>query len=186
VTSLRQGSIRAREAEHGGGGRQEAASGAAVVASPSFAGAQLSPGEFASAFERIRDAVQSACAGQTQWEQKIRSGVCAVLDFVARDPQAARALTYRAADRGRGADSVIAYFSKLLDDATPDGRPYGVSTDQAIVESLAGVVRAHVRSGTADRLPGMAPELVLLTLLPYTMSHSVGVSESSAALDLVH
>lgn len=185
MTSLRQGLVRARETEHGGGGREQAGSSAAVVSPPTLPDTQLSPAEFAATFERLRDAVLSACAGQTQWERKIGSGVCAVLDFVARDPQGARALTSRVADRGRRADSVTAYFSKLLGDVAPD-RPYGVSTDQAIVESLAGVVRAHVRSGTTERLPAMAPELVLLALLPYTMSHSIGVSESHAALDLVH
>ena len=171
--------MRMREAENGGG-RQDAAPGATVV----------DPGrdaaEFADTFERLRTTIRLACAGQTQWQEKIGSGVRAVLDFVAREPTAARHLTDRGEDPSHRADVVIAYFSELLGGATPAGLPYGVSTEEAIVESLAGVVRAHLRAGTTDRLPGMAPELVLLTLLPYTGSRTVGVPEGHASNGAVH
>ena len=171
--------MRMGEAENGGG-RQDAAPGAPAVAS-GFNGA-----EFADTFERLRTAVRLACAGQTQWQEKIGSGVRAVLEFVAREPTAARELTERGEDPSQRADAVIDYFSELLGGAAPAGRPYGVSTDQAIVESLAGVVRAHLRAGTTDRLPGMAPELVLLTLLPYSGSQAVGRPERHASNGTAH
>jgi hypothetical protein len=157
------------------GSRQAAAPGATVAASHREAG------DFAEIIERLQDAVRAACAGQTEWQAKIGRGVQAVLDFIARDPVAGRELTDRGEGQGGQADAVIAYFSELLGRAAPGGRPYGVSTDQAIVESLAGVVRAHLRAGTTDRLPGMAPGLILLTLLPYSGSGAVGVAAGPAA-----
>ncbi|HEX6971463.1 MAG TPA: hypothetical protein VF234_04535 [Limnochordia bacterium] len=169
-----------REAEIDGA-RRGAAAGAAVVA-PSRGEA-----DFAGAFARLQEAVGAACAGHTEWQERIGSGVRAVLDFVAREPLAARELTGRGEAPSPSAEAVIAYFSNLLGNAAPQGRPFSVSTDQAIVESLAGVVRAHLRAGTEDRLPGMAPELTLLTLLPYSGSGAAaaataGPATSSAAV----
>jgi hypothetical protein len=155
------------------GARRDGASGATVVAEPAA-------GDFSEIFERLQAAVGAACAGQAAWQEKIGCGVRAVLEFVAREPAAARELTDRAEEPG-SAEAVLAYFSSLLGGAAPGGRPYGVSTDQAIVESLAGVVRAHLRAGTTDRLPGMAPELILLALLPYSGAGAVGVAASPAA-----
>jgi hypothetical protein len=49
------------------------------------------------------------------------------------------------------AGEVIEYFAELLSSAAPTGVRYEISTDEAIVESIAVVVRAHLRSGTGER-----------------------------------
>lgn len=167
------------EAENGGG-RQAAAPGAAVI------DPELEAVLFSDTFERLRSAVRTECAGQSQWQDKISTGLRVVLEFVAREPTAARRLTKWDEGPDSRADTVIAYFSDLLGRAAPEGRPFGVSTDQAIVESLAGVVRAHIRAGTTDRLPAMAPELSLFALLPYTGSGAVGAPESKVSNGAVH
>ena len=41
------------------------------------------------------------------------------------------------------------------------------------MESIATIIRGHLQLGTADELPGIAPDLVYITLMPY-----LGISEA--------
>jgi hypothetical protein len=158
-------------------GRREWGPGAAVV-DPGRTAA-----EPAETFERLREAVRAACAGEVEWEAKIDSGVRAALDFVASEPAATLALAEGQDEVcGERGDAVIGYFSELLGSAGPSGCGYGVSTERAIVSSLAGVVRAHLRAATTDRLPAMAPELVLLTRLPYAASAALAAPPPEVAV----
>lgn len=49
----------------------------------------------------------------------------------------------------------------------PHDRRLPVSTDEAMVAGVVGLVGDHVRIGRPERLTELRPELVLLTLLPY-------------------
>jgi hypothetical protein len=127
--------------------------------------------KFLPSFVALQEAVRSACAAPSEWEAKVAAGIGAVLEFAAADSEAALTLTVRAqrGDAGAGdrEDEVIAYFVELLGQTTPSERS-AVSTDAGVVKAIATIIRGHLRAGGAARLPGLAPELVCMALLPYT------------------
>jgi hypothetical protein len=128
--------------------------------------------DFSVSLRALQDAVRRACAAETQWQARIVVGLRAVLEFAAADPAAARALTIQArnsnSDVADNQDGVIAYFVELLGELTPAEKVVAVSTDQGVVDSIATIIRGHLLAGTAPQLPGAVPDLVYLTLLPYT------------------
>jgi hypothetical protein len=129
--------------------------------------------DFSTSFSALQDAVRRACAAETQWQARVVVGLRAALEFAATDPAGASALTIQAR-RGDPAepdrqDEVIAYFADLIGEVTPDHTLVPISrTDEGLVDSIATVVRASLIAGMAEQLPGLVPDLVYLTLMPYT------------------
>lgn len=127
--------------------------------------------DFTASFFELREAVEGACGGQSAWEGKVVAGIRAVLAFAAREPEKAIALTLSARRPGFGERNpeqvVLAHFASLLSETAPDRKLIAVSTDESVVESIAAVVRGHLLGGTERMLPGVAPDLVYLALLPY-------------------
>jgi hypothetical protein len=129
--------------------------------------------DFSISFNALQDTVRRACAAETQWQARVVVGLRAVLEYAAADPAGAGALTIQAR-RGDPAepdrqDEVIAYFATLLGEVTPEDKVVALSrTDDGLVDSIATVVRAHLIAGMTEQLPGLAPDLVYLTLMPYT------------------
>jgi hypothetical protein len=92
-------------------------------------------------------------------------GIEAALDFAATNPASARAVTLESRDRE---DEVIHYFAGLLEETTPSERPFPIFSYEAIIASIITLVRGHQLAGTTSQLPGLLPDLVYLTLMPYT------------------
>ncbi|HEX6229186.1 MAG TPA: hypothetical protein VFZ41_06950 [Solirubrobacterales bacterium] len=128
------------------------------------AAASASTEEFSACFELLRKEVRKACARHTQWETRVSAGIQAALEFAAANPHRARALTVDV--RGDRQDEVIEHFTEMLGDVTPTDR-FPISTDRAIVGSIATMVRSHLLADSADRLPQLVPDLVYLALMPY-------------------
>lgn len=171
-----------REAEIAGGSGQQGPPAHVTAAER----ARTTGEGFPESFERLQETIRMACADQSEWQGKITAGICAALDFAAREPTAARALTDRGKNSSQRADEVIDYFSVLLEEVAPGDRRFAISTDRAIVESVATLVRGHLLNGTTDRLRYFARELVYLTLLPYagsadarTWSESLGLVQAT-------
>jgi hypothetical protein len=127
--------------------------------------------DFTASFLQLQDAVRDACTRHTDWEARVVAGIKATLEFAAAEPAKAEALTVKArrpTTRDRDPErEVIAYFSGLLSAIAPAERRFPISTDAAIVESIAAIIRGHLLGKTADRLPGIAPDLVYPALMPY-------------------
>jgi hypothetical protein len=129
--------------------------------------------DFTASFLQLQDAVRDACTREGEWEARVVAGIRATLEFVAENPARAEALTVRARRsrpprRDRDPErEVLGYFAGLLGAVAPAERRFPISTDEAIVESIATIVRGHLLGGTADQLPGIAPDLVYLALMPY-------------------
>jgi hypothetical protein len=127
--------------------------------------------DFTASLLQLQDAVRAACTSQPEWQGRVVAGIKAALEFAATEPAKAEALTVRARRPGPGdrdrEREVIGFFAGLLDAVAPDEKLFPVSTDEAIVESIAAIVRGHLRGGTAEELPDAAPDLVYLTLMPY-------------------
>jgi hypothetical protein len=122
-----------------------------------------------SGIDQLEDMIRTACARQEEWPARIAAGICAALDFAAAYPERARALAIdsRITDFENGYLPMVEQFSTLLAAEVPPDRTVLASTEQALVGGIVTVVADHLRSGRADRLPQLAPELVHLTLLPY-------------------
>jgi hypothetical protein len=126
---------------------------------------------FSASFDQLRREVERACGRQTGWEARVAAGIQAALEFAAAHPGETRALTIDARGTGSAAnrqDDVISYFTRLLVDAVPSEKLYPITTDRAMVASIAMVVRSHLVSGSARDLPELAPDLIYLILMPYT------------------
>lgn len=137
----------------------------------SAAAARRGKARFLPSFAALKDRVSKACSGEEAWEAKVASGITAVLEFAASDPQGAHALTVDARRRSSGEvdleQEAITYFAELLRQAVAAERRFAISNEEAIIESIAVLVRGHLQLGTAATLPELAPDIVYITLMPY-------------------
>ena len=151
------------------GGRRLSQPGAGESAA---AAARRGKARFLPSFAALKDRVARACAGSSGWEEQVVAGINAVLEFAATDPQGAYALTVEARRRTSAGDvdleqEAVSYFAGLLREVVEVERRFAISTEEAVVESIATIVRGHLQLGTAAELPGLAPDLVYVTLMPY-------------------
>ena len=158
--------------ENGGGRLGQPVSGESAAAA-----ARRGKARFLQSFASLKDRVATACAGPDAWEEKLIAGVRAVLDFAADDPQGAHALTVDARRRASGEvdleQEAVTYFAGLLREVVEVEKRFAISNEEAVVESIATIIRGHLQLGTAAELPGLAPDLVYVTLMPY-----VGISDA--------
>jgi hypothetical protein len=152
--------------ENGGRRSGQPASGESAAAA-----ARRGKARFLPSFANLKDRVAKACARQDAWEARVVAGIQAVLEFAASDPQGAHALTVNARRRTSGEidleEEAVSYFAELLRQVVTVERRFAVSTEEAVVESIATIVRGHLQLGTAAELPALAPDLVYITLMPY-------------------
>ena len=168
--------------ENGDGGRRQTPRGRRQAAA-----ARRGKARFLPSFAALKDRVGKACGGEEAWEAKVVAGVRAVLEFAAADPQAAHALTVDARREPTGEvdleQEAICYFAGLLREVVEVERRFAISTEEALIESIATIVRGHLQLGTADELPGLAPDVVYITLMPYLgISEARRWAESSAVI----
>jgi hypothetical protein len=143
-----------------------------IEPAPALPGARRD--EFSVGLEELQVAVAGGCAAATgAWASRFASGIRAALDFAAANPAAARALV----DGRAGSPEADAEFRELIDrfsaqlrECAPDGARLPISSEEAVVENIAGVVNGCLHSGGAERIEEMAPYLIYLALLPYVGS----------------
>jgi hypothetical protein len=127
--------------------------------------------EFEPSFAALKDAVNRACARESEWEPKIVAGIGAVVEFALDDLAAARALTVCAgalATAERNPEhELLAYFGARLEEVVPAEMLFPISSTEGIVETIAILIRGHLHAGIIEKLPELGSELVYLTLMPY-------------------
>ena len=127
-------------------------------------------GEFVRSMAALETAILDACGASAEWPAGIAAGVYAGVDFVVDHPDAAQVLTDGATsgvDYKRRYDGLVGRLTGFLRVRAPLDRRLPVSTDEAKVAGVVGLVGDQVRIGRVERLRELRPELVLLTLLPY-------------------
>jgi hypothetical protein len=127
-------------------------------------------GEFPIALAGLEAAMLDACAVDQEWPAQIAAAIYAGVDFAIANPIVARALTIEVAPEDEDAsryEHVIARLAGFIRAKAPTEARLPVSTDEALVAGIVGLVGDHIRIGRLDRLTELRPELVLLTLLPY-------------------
>ena len=115
-------------------------------------------------------AVLEACSGEDEWPAQVAAGICAGVDYAIAHPEVVETL---ASDNAPGTESLRRYESVIgrlagfLQARAPIESRLPVSTDEALVAGLVGLVGDHLRIGRFERLTELRADLVLLTLLPY-------------------
>ncbi|HEX6153799.1 MAG TPA: hypothetical protein VFZ19_09790 [Solirubrobacterales bacterium] len=126
--------------------------------------------QFPLALANLEAAVLEACSGEEEWPARVAAGICAGVDYAIAYPDVVQTL---ASDDSSGADTVRRYeqvigrLAGILQAQAPVEKRLPVSTDEALVAGLVGLVGDHLRIGRFDRLAELRADLVLLTLLPY-------------------
>ena len=127
-------------------------------------------GIFPVALAGLETAVLDACASEVEWPAQIAAGIYAGVDFAIANPDVARMLTIDAAAEAGCLpryERVIGRLAGFIQIKAPHELRLPVSTDEALVAGIVGLVGDHVRIGRLDRLAELRPEMFLLTLLPY-------------------
>jgi hypothetical protein len=122
------------------------------------------------ALANLEATVLSACGEEGEWPARISAGVCAGVDYAVAHPEIVETLV---SDDSPGAETlrryeqVISRLAGFLQSSAPIGSRLPVSTDEALVAGMVGLVGDHLRIGRYERLVELRADLVLLTLLPY-------------------
>lgn len=125
---------------------------------------------FPLALANLETAVLEACSFEEEWPAQVSAGICAGVDYAIAHPEVAQTL---ASDDSPGAETlrryeqVIGRLAGILQARAPVKTRLPVSTDEALVAGLVGLVGDHLRIGRYERLAELRADLVLLTLLPY-------------------
>jgi hypothetical protein len=127
--------------------------------------------EFEPSFTALKNAVNRACARETEWEARVVAGIGAIIEFTLEDLAAARALTVcigaLAPEEIDLERELLAYFGECLEGIAPGEMLFPISSVEGIVETTAILIRGHLLAGTVERLSALGPELVYLILMPY-------------------
>lgn len=122
------------------------------------------------ALANLEVAVLDACAGEEEWPAQVAAGICAGVDYAIAHPEIVETLAF---ERFPGTEALHQYeqligrFAGFLRVEAPIEGRLPVSTDEALVAGVVGLVGDHLRIGRYERLSELRADLVLLALLPY-------------------
>ena len=110
---------------------------------------------------RARDAVRTTTREGDDWEASVRTGIQALMDFLAAEPQLARLLVVEVNGAGptalRRRTEAVREFAAMLAQTGKENAPLPA---QVAVGGIWEVVHALVLEGRADELPELVDPLV--------------------------
>jgi AcrR family transcriptional regulator len=131
-------------------------------------------------FERFLGIVFRACNAAPEWPSKVKSVICAALDYAASEPAQAGLLTLDALSANvEMTQQVLAsteHLAALLSRGramSKEGGDLPELTEKSVIGALTAIVSSRIANGEAEQLPELAPQLVELALTPY-----VGAAEA--------
>lgn len=128
------------------------------------------------AVERIREQVLAACGtySRSQWPERIRAGIEALLGTLATDPALASISLVEGLRAGRGVydryQAAVESFVVYLRDGAPEapgGGEVPEATDEAVVGGIASLLGRRVLAGEAEQIDQLLPEVLEFALTPY-------------------
>jgi AcrR family transcriptional regulator len=129
---------------------------------------------FDAVLEQLLSAVREAYEGEEHGADRLRAGLAAFLDFVAREPAFARMCIVEAlaagSDAVRRRNAAMAAFARTIDENaraldTPLHPPE--LTAETIVGGICEVIYTRVVRGDIRDLPLLLPDLMYSAVLPY-------------------
>jgi len=130
-------------------------------------------------FVEAKAAVETACE-QTGggWQQRIESGLAALLRFVSEQPAAARMClveSLSATPRSSVSyDAAMGAFVALLKENAPLNNQLPETIEETLVGGVAWILHQKIRAGETERIAELLPELSRFLLSPY-----LGVTNSA-------
>jgi AcrR family transcriptional regulator len=142
---------------------------------------------FDSAAQRLRDRLEGGArdAGG-QWRDRLRAGLGALLQFVADEPDAARALIVEARASSaaglRRRDELLDSFASCVDATAREGleEPPSAIAAAGVVGGIESVLYARIQKGETDDLESLLPALMYFVVLPYE-GHAAAARELNGA-----
>lgn len=126
------------------------------------------------AFERFLVSVVRACNSESDWSLKVRAAIWDALDFAAAEPGQAQLLVLDAiAADAEVARRVLAsndHLAALLSAGRRQSAQAAALpelTEKALIGALTAIVGGRLMNGDVESLPGLAPQLIELVLMPY-------------------
>jgi AcrR family transcriptional regulator len=123
---------------------------------------------------QLFSAVQEAYEREENFVERMRAGLAAFLDFLAREPAFARMCIVEALAAGPDAiarrNGAMSTFAQIVaDNARELGTPLDSQplTAETIVGGIYEVVYTRIVRGDIRQLPGLLPDLLYAALLPY-------------------
>jgi AcrR family transcriptional regulator len=129
---------------------------------------------FDSAFAALQVRIETACAAEPEWAERVAAGIRAAFEWVAAEPAAAQLLTNDALAGGSAGferyERMIAYVAELLapgrEQANRGGRLPEI-TERAMASGVAMLVAQRLSLGQEAELPAIAGEAIQFVLTPY-------------------
>lgn len=150
----------------------------------------LAAARFEQALAALRTRIESACAGQDEWPQRVAAGVRAAFEFAAEQPETARLLTGEALARGKEGQAqhrrLVACLAELLRRELPaqPGKDSLNVTEDAVTGGIALLAARLLDDGRDSELPGVAAEATQLILIPHLgLEEARRIASSQPALD---
>jgi hypothetical protein len=135
---------------------------------------------FQAAFARLQIRVETACAAEAAWPERVAAAIRAALSFAAAYPADADLLTNHAMALGREG---FERYDRMLDHFAPgllpgraeraEGEWLPPITEKAMIGGLASLIAQRLGDRTAvSQLPALAPEAIQFVLTPYLGAES--------------
>jgi AcrR family transcriptional regulator len=129
---------------------------------------------FDAVLEQLLSTVQEAYEGEEDGAERLRAGLAAFLDFLAREPAFARMCIVEALAAGSEAvqrrNTAMATFARIIDKnaraSSPPLDPPAL-TAETVVGGIYEVIYTRVVRGDIRDLPELLPDLVWSAVLPY-------------------
>jgi AcrR family transcriptional regulator len=119
----------------------------------------------------LLDTTLEAFDTQTDWVDRLRAALTALLGALAREPEAARICFSEAMAAGGAAalrrDAGMARLTPLFEAPGAPGGPLGDTLRAGRVGELAEILRREIAAGRTERLPRLTPELMYAMVLPF-------------------
>lgn len=124
----------------------------------------------------LRERVSAGFEGAEDWPHAVRSGIAAMLAFLAAEPQLARLCMVEALVAGpvvverydAAIQSFVPYFQGGREGRSPEVLArLSPTTEEALVGGMVSLISRRIIAGKAEQLEELLPDLVEFTLTPY-------------------
>jgi AcrR family transcriptional regulator len=125
---------------------------------------------FEVAVEQAGARVRDACAGEREWVDRVRTGLCTILSLMDDEPALARLCILEmptAGDRARaGRRELLDRLGAVLDEGRATWRVASAHA-QATVGGVLAMIHAHMLEANGEPLVGLSRQLMSMIVLPY-------------------
>ena len=118
--------------------------------------------------------IAAAFEAKEGWPSRVRAGLVTLLESLAAEPRLARLALVDVGSAGPAAQrryrAALQRMTPFFDegrDFAPDGRRLPANVSRMAIGAVIGLVSDEIEAGRADRLPGLLPEVLFATLVPY-------------------